>query len=179
MNAELEQKLISKYPVIFKDTSKTEDQSCMAFGCECNDGWYDIIDALCEALTSMYTTGFYVNGETILLKAPEVVAEQIKEKFGSLRFYYRLEFPQEYHELIKKYENTQHEHVVDGWANGYRDYINGIVYFAEVLSSRTCEVSGKKGEYHRTPGGWVKVLNPEVAKTHEAYKARGYKPVGK
>ena len=75
MNSTLEQKLVSKYPAIFKDVGKSEMESCMAFGCECNDGWYDILDSMCEALTYTYTTGIYVNGESVVLDAPQVVAE--------------------------------------------------------------------------------------------------------
>jgi hypothetical protein len=78
---------------------------------------------------------------------------------------------------MTQYQNTDQERIIDGWANGYRDHVEGIVHFAEVLSSRTCEVTGQKGTYHRSESGWVKVLNSEVAKTHEFYKDRNYQPI--
>jgi hypothetical protein len=179
MNIELEKQLIAKYPSIFRDTENEISKSIKSpyFGIECGDGWYDILDTLCTTLSELYTTGIFFDGKTVILDAPKVVAQQVKEKFGSLRFYYQLEYPQQYHDLMTQYQNTDQERIIDGWANGYRDYVAGIVHFAEVLSSRTCEETGQKGTYHRSGSGWVKVLNPEVAKTHEFYKDRNYEPI--
>jgi len=175
MKEELEQKLVAKYPTIFKKYGSSRTESCMSYGCECNDGWYDILDTLCTALTSLYETGFFIDGESIILEAPKVVASQIKEKFGTLRFYYILEYPQIYHDLMNKYENTDKEHIIDGWANSYKDYIDGIIHMAEIMSSRTCEMSGKPGTYHTSGNGWCKVLNEEYAKTDDFCVSRGYK----
>ena len=177
MSPELEQKLIKKYPVIFRDAGKSEMESCMAFGCECNDGWYDILDSMCEALTYTYTTGIYVNGESVVLDAPQVVAEQIKEKFGTLRFYYRLEYPQAYLDLLKKYEGTDSQRTIENWADDYRNYFSGIVHYAEVLTARTCEMTGRPGKMHKSGSGWYKVLNEEYAKTDEGLKARNFQPI--
>ena len=47
MKQELEDKLIKKYPEIFKDCYKSARESCMAWGLEVGDGWYDLIDRLC------------------------------------------------------------------------------------------------------------------------------------
>lgn len=61
-------------------------------------------------------------------KVPQVVAEQVKEKFGTLRFYYR----------------------------GGDSTIDGMVRMAEAMSSRTCEECGNPGK--PTPGGWIWTL---------------------
>jgi hypothetical protein len=58
----------------------------------------------------------------------QVVATQIKEKFGTLRFYY----------------------------DGGDDYVDGIVRMAESMSSVTCETCGNPGT--QTYGGWIKTL---------------------
>ncbi len=44
---------------------------------ECGDGWFDLLDTLCGRLQF----------HTDLDGAPRVVALQIREKFGTLRFY--------------------------------------------------------------------------------------------
>lgn len=62
---------------------------------------------------------------------PEVVATQIKEKFGGLRFYYI----------------------------GGDSYIRGLVTMAEAMSEVTCEACGNIGK-HRS-GGWIKTLCDE------------------
>jgi hypothetical protein len=56
---------------------------------------------------------------------PQVTLDQVKEKFGTLRFYY----------------------------SGGDDYISGMVSLAESLTSVTCEGCGNVGE--RRGGGWV------------------------
>jgi hypothetical protein len=56
---------------------------------------------------------------------PQVTLDQVKEKFGTLRFYY----------------------------TGGDDYIRGMVSLAESLTGVTCESCGNVGE--RRGGGWV------------------------
>ncbi len=50
MTNKLQQQLYTKYPTIFQDRTKSINQSNMAFGLECGDGWYDLIDKLCSDL---------------------------------------------------------------------------------------------------------------------------------
>jgi hypothetical protein len=57
---------------------------------------------------------------------PQVTLDQVKEKFGTLRFYY----------------------------SGGDEYISGMVTMAEAMSGITCETCGKPGT--QTSGGWVK-----------------------
>jgi hypothetical protein len=65
---------------------------------------------------------------------PQVIAEQVKEKFGTLRFY----------------------------VNYQDDYITGLIDMAESMSGRTCEVCGNHGKMRH--GGWMRVLCDEHAK---------------
>ena len=50
MNKQLQNKLFEKYPTIFKDKDEPADKSCMSWGIECGDGWYDIIDTMCNLI---------------------------------------------------------------------------------------------------------------------------------
>ena len=59
---------------------------------------------------------------------PQVVAVQVKEKFGSLRFYY----------------------------NGGDTQTSGIISMAEAMSGTTCEDCGNVGK--RQSNGWIRVL---------------------
>ena len=59
---------------------------------------------------------------------PQVVVEQVKEKFGTLRFYYQ----------------------------GGDEFVHGAVWLAESLSGHLCEECGAPGK--RTGGGWVRTL---------------------
>lgn len=185
MNIELQKKLYEKYPSIFVDANKSVTESCMAWGIECGDGWYNIIDTLCESMMHCYTTGIriepqdshIVNDEPFYtINPPNVIATQIKEKFGTLRFYYSLRYDSKLNEL----ENTGRYPDIKNIKDRYYHYIDGMVHFAEMLSSRTCEMTGKEGEMHVSGGsrnGWYKVLNCEFAKTNEEFVSREYTPV--
>lgn len=70
MKPELEKKLQEKYPTLFQNCSKPPSDSLMCFGCECGNGWYDLIDRTCEKLSKL-----------------NAVLEQVKEKFAGLRIY--------------------------------------------------------------------------------------------
>ena len=65
---------------------------------------------------------------------PQVVAIQVKEKFGTLRFY----------------------------SYGGDDYTRGVEHMAESMSARTCEECGAPGKSRR--GGWIQTLCDEHAK---------------
>lgn len=115
MSPELDAKLHTDYPLIFvvepiadpDDPAMTAVQSPFAhWGFECGDGWYDLIDTLCLQLQFATKNG-----------APQVVASQVKEKFGVLRFYTR----------------------------GQNDNQEGMIELAEAMSARLCEVCGNRG----------------------------------
>lgn len=75
--------------------------------------------------------------EEVPRKVHQVVAVQVKEKFGGLRFY----------------------------TNGTDDVVNGMIRMAESLSYRTCEVCGNPGKLRK--GGWMQTLCDEHAKGRE------------
>lgn len=77
MRQELDDLLCQRYPLIFAKRHDSMRDTCMCWGFSCNDGWFTLIDTLCELL--QFDTDR--NGE------PQAVAVQVKEKFGELRFY--------------------------------------------------------------------------------------------
>jgi hypothetical protein len=66
MKKELEESLCARYPKLFRDD----------FAFLCGDGWFDLIDVLCERL-QFWTDK---NG------APQVIFRDVKEKWGELSF---------------------------------------------------------------------------------------------
>jgi hypothetical protein len=93
-------------------------ESCMYWGFECRDGWFDLIDQLCDSIQR------YID-QNPRLNVPQVVVEQVKEKFGTLRFY----------------------------VSGGDDLTRGMIWFAESMSGRICETCGKFGK--RRGHGWI------------------------
>lgn len=81
MKEQLEKPLMEKYNDIFQNRTKPMSQTCMCWGLECGDGWYSILDYLCGNLQQ-------IKKEYDV----QVIADQVKEKYGGLRFYYHLDF---------------------------------------------------------------------------------------
>ena len=129
MHSEKQETLVSRYPEIFRDYNGDPQRTCMAWGIECGDGWFDLIDTICKAIQNQTE---HVNRLWPNLKFG-VVAAQVKEKYGTLRFY---------NEFI--YADGLEEHDRDRLEK-YITQVNGMVSFAEFMSGRICEVYGQKG----------------------------------
>jgi hypothetical protein len=86
-------------------------------------GWYPILERLCLNIQQHLE---WQNRESEVV--PQVIVEQIKEKFGGLRFYYQ----------------------------GGDDQVAGMVRMAEAWAGVACEECGGIGK--RRGGGWVRTL---------------------
>ena len=122
MDNELEKKLVDKYPVIFKNRYTNPLTHNMGWGIECGSGWYMIIDCLCESIQQ------YVNGVSYTGRIAPVIANQIKEKYGTLRFYYE----------------------------GGDEFVDGMVDYAENMSGHICENCGSPEGKIKSKMGWLK-----------------------
>ncbi len=115
-------------------------------------GWWPIIEALCgqiqhhinwanETRERLLKDNPYKN--RIPDAVPQVTVDQIKEKFGGLRFYY----------------------------TGGDDMIDGMVRMAESWAARHCEECGRPGRSRG--GGWIRTLCDEhEAERQEQMKKR-------
>jgi len=135
MNKELELKLVEKYPNILRDYGGDMKKTCMHWGMECDDGWYELLNDLLEKLD-------YLSKHS----GVQVVADQIKEKFGTLRFYYST-IPT---------SDLNIDPIVD-------EIISDVVSAAERRSAYICENTGKRGELCSRMG-WLRTLSREEAK---------------
>lgn len=124
--------LHKKYPIILQELHGDPSKTCMSDmhgGIACGNGWYDLLDGLFNWCQWQADKNYY----------PQIVAEQIKEKFGTLRFYYRLEENSEIEELKRNSSRPE-------YAERSSDYIRGAVSFAESMSAKTCERCGQPGK---------------------------------
>ena len=176
MKQELDELLCKKYPKMMINRNKSMMETCMCWGFECGDGWFNILDHLmgniqnhinwkrsqrASALKYNRSLQRAINGDRAGLikyhtfgdqpseqtyerverdinepkfrdvpeKIRQVTLDQVKEKFGTLRFYY----------------------------TGGDDYIDGMVTMAESMSGVTCEScgSGAKTDWN---SGWVRTI---------------------
>lgn len=80
-NAEFDKYICEKYPLIFRQRGMGMDKSCMHWGLTIGEGWNFIIESACQKINKIYElTGVYTE------------ASQIKEKYGTLRFYNDIKF---------------------------------------------------------------------------------------
>jgi len=97
-------------------------------------GWFDLLNQACRLIQS--------HCDWQKEKCPQVVAAQVKEKFGGLRFY----------------------------VDGGDDYTHGIISMAEQMSQMLCEECGAPGESGGT--GWISTLCPTHRAERDAIKAQ-------
>ena len=145
MKKELEDKLFKKYPKIFKQRKDPMTQTAMCWGISTDDGWYTIIDCLCDNMQYIidegiktyhyypfgrFIGGLFSNAKLVgrwkTEKVPQVEAIQVKEKFGGLRFYY----------------------------TGGSERTSELIHFVESLSYRVCETCGSTKDVTQTTG-WI------------------------
>jgi len=120
MNKKNTNKIFKRFSFFKPERPITE--SLMAFEFECNNGWFDLIWKLCEDIEKVLKENEPIGFEVI----------QVKEKFGSLRFY------------------------VDGGNNTIYQLINK----AEEKSMTICENCGKPGKIDNSKY-WIKTLCEE------------------
>ena len=122
MKKELQDKLFEKYPKIFRQRDLPMQETCMCWGICTGDGWYHILDTLCYSIQHRIEW----KSKTEYPVDP-VEVTQVKEKWGSLRFYY----------------------------DGGDDYIEGLVSMAEGLSMVSCIGCGTPVD--KTARSWNKI----------------------
>jgi hypothetical protein len=134
MKRSLEEALFYRFNFFHPNTPIT--QSLMAFGCEHDDGWFDILWELCKALEveikkieekrtkKEKTIELIKDGDNDWFKV-----QQVKEKFGSLRFYVTMA----------------------------SDEMYKLISDAEKKSQETCEVCGDKASLMEK-SSWYKTL---------------------
>ena len=77
--------LMEAHPILFARNRLPMNETCMCWGIEAGEGWYAHLRDLCDILETLNLT--------ICKKFGIVIrAEQVKEKYGTLRFYYFITF---------------------------------------------------------------------------------------
>jgi len=126
----------------------------IAYGFECDDGWYNLIDELCTKITE-------------LDKEKVVKAVQIKEKLGGLRFYIHGSF------IIDFLGQASLEMKDDSKEQPPKD-VHDLIHAYQDRSYSICEVCGKPGQICMTQSHWYKT----VCKEHRELKTwTGHKQI--
>lgn len=185
MKQELDKLLCEKYPKMMVNRHKDMKETCMCWGFDCGDGWFNILDQLMgniqhhidwsvkqrdsankyNEMAAQCKAGIFdlfeqdnkdtvptykeeklariVAGEfrTVPDAVCQVILDQVKEKFGTLRFYY----------------------------SGGDDEISGMVRMAESMSAVTCEECSAPAETHGP--GWIRTICNQCEAAREIARA--------
>lgn len=136
MREELDKQLCKDFPNLFADRRASMQVTCMCWGFP-GDGWYQIIREAAEKLEPLIVAIRMDNPEEDFPRA-----SQVKEKFGTMRFYMTME----------------------------TDEMSKIIDEVERKSGETCEECGNPGELRRD-GWWITLCNPckeKYDKRHES-----------
>ena len=158
------QAIQDRYPRSFPADPK--DGTRVGFACDV--GWFPIIEHLCATAQDYIDhTVFSVegrDGEPLSLNPPQLVFDVIKEKLGTGRFYERLlPYPEE---TAAALEGETLAKVLAICSAKFE----GMILFAEHLTSVTCEKCGKPGELMNRKG-YLSTRCPKCGK-REGFKPR-------
>ena len=171
MREELERKLQEDFLFMKQNNVDEERGLFRRCGCECSDGWYDIIHDCCKQIEERYAQdGVEIDFEPA----------QIKEKWGTLRLYYgykdapcgiaAMDFIGSGISIrfAPDRESGDADSVEDENKRRLREDIARIVRNAEERSKTTCEWCGdtKTASLRTNIGGWVGTLCDSCAQKY-------------
>ncbi len=146
MKQELELKTAEEFPFMKRGRNKDEQLKndgrisnlYDAFGCCFAYGWEEVIRGLCRDITEAYgKAGLPV----------DIVVDQVKEKFGTLRVYYH---PEGHDPGIHAFDSLsgQSIRIIPGVSDFHKE-IADIVHRWEKESGNVCEKCGAAGEIRK------------------------------
>jgi hypothetical protein len=148
MREKLDKRLCRKYPSIFRERHMSEQETAMCRGFP-GDGWFKIVDELCAKLQFLERVGVFP------------IAVQIKEKFGLLRVYCRMEYD-------RKWKSQAQRRL-------WRDIVADCREAAEIRSSFVCEECGMPGKRRARMNSPIKTLCDDCGKIRAKRRTGGTK----
>jgi hypothetical protein len=88
------QEILEKYPSLYREKDLPMEESCMYWGLDVPEDWLPVVDKLSGVLESMPKYSYKTdpdNESSYVQVKVAIIAKQVKQKFGDLRFYYTVE----------------------------------------------------------------------------------------
>lgn len=161
MNSEHTKSLFEAGPILYAGRKLPLDQNLMSFGFECGDGWYWPLMDLTENLEAI---NWLLKDKRIQIRAV-----QVKEKFGTLRFYYDVIIvPTWWQRITKKYFSDGQNMI----RRGVDNLVQVLVDRAETECMSYCESCGKQfwGDMRDRveTTGWITYICEKCAKAQNS-----------
>jgi hypothetical protein len=168
---ELQKKLFDKYPKIFRQKDLPMTQTCMCWGVDCGNGWYNLIDTLCACIQNHVDSTI---SDIQHRKEYLTIWICISDLFRRIRSYFL--YPRILkHSLLqfREWWGYQHRLNYDRYQveasqvkekyGGLRFYVDrsnetvdGMISLAEALSEKICDECGGPGRPNDM--GWISTL---------------------
>ena len=152
MRDELQMLLQKDFPFMQQNRVEEERNLYKRWGFECCDGWYGLIRELCQAISERYER----DGKDV-----DIEVLQVKEKFATLRFYYKYKDGSCSIQALDLLGGASLRFAPNGGGDEetvqFRNDIADIVRSYEAKSGSVCEVCGEPGEI-RKDLRWIRTL---------------------
>lgn len=127
---EFDKFMCEKFPILFAQRNQSPTETCMYWGFDVGQGWYPVLHEMCEKLMLICDAYNW-----------RIEFVQIKEKYGSGRFYFQSMGPND------EIDSTKSEVI--------ENLITDIIHNAEEISRYICAETGKWYDDTISLGGWV------------------------
>lgn len=141
-------------------------ETCMSFGIECPKGWYYILEQLCTELE-------YSNMDSVAKLGVAIVAEQVKEKFGTLRFYFNIRNVDSNGKIDNEHQNCKLNDVTDKIVHDHLYmFAQNLIDEAEHMTEDTCADCGEPltPDNRVETSGWISYICKECNEKRENYR---------
>lgn len=170
MNEELENKLYQIDPIFFshaiacKEGKENEMNTCMYFGCECGDGWFEPIKRFTQKIAILNKIGKQYN--------IKFICDQLKEKWGTFTCYGGMY-------IISDKDEKNNKEIIDSLNSMFEDAIKTC----EKECWNVCEWCGADGGFNGenliTTKGWISRICKKCAKDKEEKETKHYDEIHK
>ena len=177
MNEKLDSRLVEQFPKLFRDRYASMRETCMCWGFEHGDGWYNIIHALCANIQhhidwSRKQRANALRYNRAVKQSSENYLTPLVKYFAGRRAPNDWDFKnaEEVFKDVKKQTRTVPQEkfgTLRFYYSGGDDQVDGMVRMAESMSALTCEECGVPGVSRH--GGWIRTLCDEHAKADGRY----------
>lgn len=192
MNELLDKHLCEKYPKIFSERNLSPQDTCMCWGLSVGQGWYSLIDILCNRIQNHIDDPPYIRKTgwrllkarleecwnwTVWSKAiyPFVKNFPINEYSRYSRYwcFHVNDYEKPPEGFVPQVVFQQVKEKLSGlriYASGGDAYTRALISFSESISYRVCEVCGKMDDsVGRNRKGWITTTCEEHAKDSDDF----------
>jgi predicted NAD-dependent protein-ADP-ribosyltransferase YbiA (DUF1768 family) len=165
MNSELERKIYDADPVFFRQKDMDMTQTCMCWGIECGDGWFEPIFEFVQKVRIL--------NDCLSTMNMCIVASQIKSKWADFTCYWNMD-------VLDKGKNVELSEQQQATIDLFHSIMGDIVWGCKEKCAHTCEICGKHSIWNDEVyacGSWltIKCLDCAQKKQREEGKITNFR----